>query len=261
VKRLYVAVGALLAIVLFAEVALLLVNLRTRHRAESLLASLRMLKLGQSTFEDVQPMLAAYKAQRIRSSSNCPSADSAYGIVIANHVINRIEFDHPQLLRLGLRPVGVSATLSFVGARLCEFRYEVSVLLPGGQYPSKDSMLNSVEVIELRAQSALQLFDNPVSSDHYGIFYFDTLLRGTRWPGRTLGMTVTVTPSAPLLDLQRAFAFDLSCFTSLRGCRAFCQIMPLASQDALERHKTEGLHIPEEETKYQGCSKVFGGTG
>jgi hypothetical protein len=262
IKRLCYLIGTMLVIVLLAELTLFVANVRTRRQAESLLASLRALKLGTSTLQDAQQILVTYRAGKIPPSSNCPKADTAYGILIWNHVIYNLALNHPVLLRVGLRPVSVSAALSFVGGRLCEFRYGPGALLLGSQYPLQIGSLRAAPMINIDAETAVQASNTSQESkaEQYDIRYFQTLLRGYPEGGFHLGMRVTVTPSASPLEMQHALSFDLSCFTSFRGCRTFCQMMPLAAQDALRRQRTEGLPIPDvpkSEIDYPACSEAF----
>src|SRR5579871_6187659 len=121
--------GCLVLMVLFGELALLLANLHTRRRAESLLALLRPLKVGTSTLQDIQPILATYKVTNIGPSSTCPSAEENYDVNISNGTIGRLVFEHPTLLKIGARPVHVEAVLHFTGGHLCEFRYSVSAFV------------------------------------------------------------------------------------------------------------------------------------
>jgi hypothetical protein len=53
-------------------------NLKTRRKAESLLASLRALKVGASTFDDVQPILVAFNAKKM-PHGNCSRPAVGYG--------------------------------------------------------------------------------------------------------------------------------------------------------------------------------------
>jgi hypothetical protein len=255
--------GLLLGLVTAAVVAqfpLFLANLHTRHRAESLLISLRSLQLKLSTVEDTKPLLDRYKAEKIRVGSGCASADAAYDILLTNDTIDYLGVNHPFLLKLGVRPVSAQAVLLFSGNRLCKLSYSVVTLIAGGAYPTNNRNISSKDILELDAETSIQELDSGagVLNGHYGIFYYDTLLGGSRWPAWRLGMQVTVSPGASADDFQHALDFNLSCFASLRGCRALCQLLPAASQDGLHRHRTVsnsvGTNFPENETNYPACA-------
>jgi len=261
-KFLKLAVGLLLLVAVFGELALYLLNLGTRRRAESLIAELQPLKVGVSTLQDAKAILTRYRATQM-PGTNCASNGTGYGIVISNETINRLVLNHPALLRLGIRPVGFSAALTFADDHLCQLIYSTSAVIAGGEYPSQDQSLKSLAIIELNAETTVQELDvgpGPLAK-HYNIYYFDMILRGSTAPGRILGMRVSVLPSTSPIDFHNALAFDLSCFTSLRGCRTLCQMMPLAFRDAVAKHKTEGLHVPEDEIKSPDCSRQFAGEG
>lgn len=256
--RLFLVVGAMLALILVAQLTLFVANFETRRKAESLLASLRTLKVGTSTLDDAQPTLVAFNAEKM-PHGNCSRPAVGYGIHLGNKTISYLGVNHTWLLRAGLRPWGVSATLSFTDGHLCEFTYTSSVLLAGRQLPRKDANLANAQAIELSAQTTVgAVNDEPnTKRDNYQISYFGTLLRGFPLSGRNLGLQVNVSSKADPSELERALTFDLSCFSSFRGCRTFCQIMPLVSQDALQRHRTDGLPFPEDEIDFPGCSSVY----
>jgi hypothetical protein len=256
--RMFLLIGAMLTLILVAQLTLFVANLKTRRKAESLLASLRTLKVGTSTLDDAQPILVAFNAAKM-PHGNCSRPAIGYGIHIGNKTISYLGVNHSWLLRAGLRPWGVSATLSFADGHLCEFTYTASALLAGGQLPRKDANLTSAQAIEISAQTTVWAVNNEPDTKrkNYQISYLGTLLRGFPLSGRNLGLQVNITSKADPSDLQRALTFDLSCFSSFRGCRTFCQIMPLVSQDALQRHRTDGLVFPEDEIEFPGCAAVY----
>jgi hypothetical protein len=240
--RLSSVLGAAFAIVLTAQATLYVANQYTRRRAQVLLASLIKLKLGRSTLEEVQPLLAAYKAEKVPVGSSCPSGDIAYGIRVANDTINRLGENHLQLLRAGVRPWGVTAVLSFKGGRLCDFRYSTFALLLGTQYPLRIPSLADAQLIEIGADTTVQAANG---GENYEIRPFQALLRGFRESGFHLGLRVVVTPDAIQSEFDHAVSFDLSCFTSFRGCRTLCQMLPLALRDAARKNRDGGTAIPE----------------
>jgi hypothetical protein len=253
-KRIFLLVAMMLVIIMLAQIILFVANFRTRRHAESLLNSLHELKVGTSTFEDVQPILVAYRAGKIPLSSNCATGDVAYGIRISNDTIDALGTNYPLLLKAGVRPVGATAALSFKNGRLCEFRYAPSVLMLASQYPFKVG-LTTAQLIKLDTETAVQAVNG---DENYDINVFETLLRGFRESGVHLGLRVVVTPKATPSEYQHALTFDLSCFTSFRGCRTFCQMMPFVQRDAIQKYRTHGLPVPEgfvKENEYPACLK------
>jgi hypothetical protein len=142
--------AAMIVVVLLSELFLFVANLHARRRAEKLLSAMRALKVGLSTIQDVQPILSAYKADKIPLSSSCPLGDVAYGLRVSNDAINSFAENHPALLKMGVTPWGTSAVLSFRGGRLCDFHYSTSALLLESQYPLRRSGLAATKLVELR---------------------------------------------------------------------------------------------------------------
>src|SRR6266849_6052548 len=192
-------------VVLFAQLAVLVANLRTRRKAESLLTSLRILRIGESRLDDLQPVLRTYRASTIPVSSNCPAADVAYGILVTNETMDTLGLNHPLLLRVGVKPVSATAALSFVSGRLCEFRYSTASLLAGSHYPSGNSSLTSAPILELDAQTAVQAATSQgAKAENYAISYSQARLQGVRESGVNLTLRVNVTLSATQAEFQHA---------------------------------------------------------
>ena len=158
--RLFKTVAAMLVIFLLMQLILFEANMRTRRRAESLLLSMKKLKVGTTTIADVQPLLSSFNATKFSWRSNCPSGDSDYDISVTNALIDRLGDYHPVLLRAGIRPGGVGAVLSFKGDRLCGFSYSVGTLLSGSQYPLQIPSLNDAHLIAVGGTSTVQIPNN-----------------------------------------------------------------------------------------------------
>jgi len=229
--RLVKIVTPLLAVVLLSQLSLFVAYFRTRQKAESLLASLRKAEVGTTTSEEMQPLLAAYEAEKIPPSGGCASGEVAYGILVSNHTIDYLGTTHPFLLNVGVRPLSATAVLSFAGGRLCDFSYSTAALLLRRQYPLRITGQGAAQLIEINAQTTVQ---RASGGENYQVRSFQTLLRGFRQSGVDLGVRVVVTPDATPSEFEKALTFDLSCFTSLRGCRTLSQLMPLVPQDALQ---------------------------
>ena len=226
-----------LLFVILAEVSLIVSNHRTRQRAESLLRSFGRLKLGESALEDLRPILRSFNAQKSGYDSGCPSADAVYSIRISNDAIDYLGLHFPVLQAVGIRPWGVVALLTFTGGRLCSFLYEAGAVLPQNGPGTEIKITTFMEP------------DGTSSTQHpdYDIGYY-TNLHGVR------GLRVVVTPRATEQEIQRAFTYDFSCFTTFRGCQLFCQIAPLVSEDASRRHQSEELPVPVEEANDPRCA-------
>lgn len=257
VKKIVVLLAVAVFLVVAMRTALLVANLRTQQRSESLLASLLQLQVGTTQLSDAKPLLESYGAKEL-PRGNCFEPSIGYGILESNKFIDSLGTQHPFLLKLGLRPVGTTATLSFAGGRLCQYKYSASALITGAQLPQKDKSLNSAELIELRASTTVfpgQLGQRP-DDENYQIRYFRSLLSGVGSAGWTVGLDVNVASNAKQSDLDRGRAFDLSCFSSFGQCRTLCQLLPFASRDAIQRSEHQELSIPEDEIDLVTCTNT-----
>jgi hypothetical protein len=66
-------------------------------------------------------------------------------------------------------------------------------------------------------------------------------------------MTVVITPKANAEERAEAFHFDLSCLSSLRGCRALCEMMPSVWTEAVRRYKNNETSLPKDELDNRAC--------
>lgn len=162
---------------------------------------------------------------------------------------------------VGVRPVGADATLSFKSGRLCSFVYSPKALLSASRYPFReDSRSMTSQLIMIHNGTIVQA--QPYNDKNYNITRLDTIMRG-REAGTFVGLLVTVTPNATPSEYRHALTFDLSCFTSLQGCRTICQLMPLALQDYVSKLRTRGEPVPEgfkEESESPACLEAYNAT-
>ncbi|HEY7352856.1 MAG TPA: hypothetical protein VH596_08845 [Terriglobales bacterium] len=175
---------------------------------------------------------------------------------MSNPTISRIGYIHPALLRLGIRPMSASLTASFKKGHLCEFRYGEWALIARSQYPFRSIDVADAKLLQIGAETVMQSIDGDGAqiNEHYNVTGYSAFLRNTTWPGRTLALRVAVTPNASPMSIAHAFAFDLGCFTSLRGCRARCQMLPLVFRDIAHSPNTTATPIISEEARYENCS-------
>jgi hypothetical protein len=85
------------------ELLLYATNLRTRHKTEALLATVRPWRLRETTLAATQPFLVSYEAQKTPS----PKGEQSYSIIVANQIVNAIGSKYPGLWRFGSRPWGL----------------------------------------------------------------------------------------------------------------------------------------------------------
>jgi hypothetical protein len=127
------------------------------------------------------------------------------------------------LRRFGLRPWGVSSMLLLEKGRVCYVGYYLGTTNSNWE-PNLD--LSATALLPGRND----LLDH--SQSKYSIH--DGIIRGIRH------FRIVVTPEATAVERQHAFAFELACFASLKGCNKPSDILPLAWKDFCEEAKTNG---------------------
>ena len=62
-----------------------------------------------------------------------------------------------------------------------------------------------------------------------------------------------ITPKATEQQRNSAFDFDLSCFSTLHGCRSLCEVMPNVWKEAIQRSLKKEITLPAEELENPAC--------
>jgi hypothetical protein len=198
---------------------LFVANFHARKRAESFIDSVRGLRVGQSTMADIQPILTQYGGRHeVGVQTSSCKAETSYSVALGSDLINKLASTYPGIRVVGLRAWGVSGAFYTRENRLCDF-----VLLAGQQ-----------DGDGYERQVAVEQNERGESESKYPDYYATTFLSR----GHIRGLRVITTPKASFLDLQHASEFRLSCFTSFRGCQAFCEILPLVAMDVIARGRT-----------------------
>jgi hypothetical protein len=187
-----------------------------------LLRDIRSLKVGESTNLDVQPILHRFRwAQGGGYSSSCSSADSSHSTWVGT--MNRVQWAGPILRRFGLRPWGVSSMLILQKGRVCFVGYYLGITNSTWE-PDLDLSATAVP------SGSISLLDHFQS--RYSLHR--RVLRCIR------RFRIVVTPDATAEERENAFAFELACLATLRGCNQPSEIMPPAWKDFCEEAKRNG---------------------
>jgi hypothetical protein len=182
------------------------------HRAKSLLADVKALRIGESDFADGMRIAQRYRRFRVKGNASVPaSLDPAENVFPENVCTSDrcfFEFiiDNRPLSTLRLMDgAAFTATFAVLHGRV---QY-AEVYLVGGPSPG----VNGGIIQEI----------NPPAD---------------RWPGyqfRTpVGapyLRVVLTPAAPSSMRERAFAIDIHCLVAFRICDSACQYLPLLWND------------------------------
>ncbi len=218
--------------------AIWLTDVHTKRRAESLLGDVGALQVGISTMRQVEPILRGYPGAEVSGSWPCRSADRFYSVRVANDTVNwigrRLPLGRGQLVR----PYGAVAVVLLSRGTVCYVQYYAGTILPGF-----DQELDvSTTVLAAADASRLREADYMVDA---GILQ-----------GRYHMIKVYVASGASGEAREHAFTYNFSCWTSLRGCHAPCEMMPSAWLDYQKEARANGWSLPAEDVNDPRCPKL-----
>jgi hypothetical protein len=231
------------------EVALYATYLRIRHRGEDLLAAVRTLQIGETTFTETQALRTAFAATRNLDASIGGRFDQSYSIRIYDPFYIGIGLYYPMLVKFGVRPSGPAVDLFFNEGKLSYLRYSFYA----ASLSSTKRPLMLIGEIQMQQRA-----DEPYRGDF-------AIAAGTKTKGFTFGnrgdidqiFISWVSPGATDEQRRAAFDFDLSCMSKLRGCRATCEMLPSLWREALRRYENKELSLPEELVQNPVCTRRY----
>jgi hypothetical protein len=211
-------------------------NLSAERRAASLLEDVRGLKVGESTSEDIQRLIARYGGEAGGMITNvCASRTNTKSVAVASDSLNWLGWRAPRVRLFGNRLWTAEANFAVEGDRVCFVEYGLRLYLVGSVYE-----------IFLSGTSAYE----PVSSEVPPYTTSVWLLRSTVF------FRTFVTSHGSEEQHRRAFDFDLSCLSRLGGCKAGCEVMPSAWIDAQKEVREANAPLPPDESSGPNCAKV-----
>jgi hypothetical protein len=226
-----------------AEITVYSINRESRGKAESLLRKVEALQIGKTTLEDCRPILTEYTEVPTNVSGGGRSEEVLYSVAVVNRSLNNTVSAHPHLWILGLKPSAVTVDLSFQEKRLTHISYRVdtvSALTPFG------TRAEIVAVIQVQSEEIHGLDPN---------YYVGYGIRPSSLAPLTkeYGLGSIITPSATNDAHNAAFDFDLSCMSSLRGCRAPCELLPSVWKEVKRRSGNNQFSLSQEVLEDSKC--------
>ncbi len=218
-------------------------NHRTQSRAESLLRVVRDFRIGETSLAVARPILAQFDAKRMPAAGWCAPDSEYYSIKISDDSLDTLAAHHPILNRLGAHSWGAVAVLGFSNDQLCAMSYHVSTVT---------GRVNGLMLtLDVETRAVAQGASNRVP---YEIEYRVPHVTGGDEVIREL--RITIAPDASQDERRKAFDYDLSCFATRSGCRAYCEIAPQASLDALRLANKGELQIPIDQLQNPNCKRA-----
>ncbi len=204
---------ALAALALAAAGALLLwailfsINLHARLQAQSLIVALRSMQVGSTTLEEARPILTQYRFRTVPDYfARSYSADTGFDILVGDKIIEGLGERFYFLRYLGLALFYSDAAMYFRDGRLCHLTFSVT------------TEVNRKE--ELRQGFAL--------STRQSLGKNEFVMSGGVAEGHRIYIgvhSIELPADATPAERAHALAYDVSCVTTLGGCRDVGQIL------------------------------------
>jgi hypothetical protein len=230
----YTGTGFLLMSVL-TELGIYAENVRIRRKAETLLSTVRRLRVGEATLSSTASIRTDFGARKliVAPVSGSPP-EQRYQIIVSDFSLNNSKLKFPSLWRFGLRPSAVEVELRYQDEKLTSFSYLLhTALLTSLGQPTElvaGTAVGGGGGIEQHRSSTV-VYDRRPSSliPRANEVRFGSLL----------------TSGATQEERDVAFHFALSCISSFHGCQSFCQMMPLVWREALQKNETKEISLPQ----------------
>jgi hypothetical protein len=217
--------ASLVVLVLIAGVTFKAHRYILRHRAEMLLADMESIRLRQTTFRDVQPIMLRWRRWG-KSDGPCSEVHCTFEIRLTDldTPLNRFLYEHAAAFALatylGEPPTEIRADFTVIDGIVWSEAIGFGIETQGREWDGR----RYVELISGAATSVSKLnptFWGPHWHLHpdYSISWSSNLQNQVR---------LEFTPFANPVDIRRLMVFNFSCLTRFVPCRSKNEIMPVA---------------------------------
>jgi hypothetical protein len=191
------------------------------HRAERLCGHIKTLRVGGSTFNDIQRLRKEYLGAAISDGEKCAAEDCAFTILLKNKPFP-VFYDAPVMWRLGIRPAMAAATLKVSNGKLSYasfgiyMRTQFGYWLEGAFHAAPHlTMYDKCRDIKLGRDSTYAVRNAHLTN---GV--------GGGWSVQTAFGTEATSD-----QIRKGTEIRFSCITARPGCRATSDLMPEARRD------------------------------
>ena len=217
------------SLLVLAVVLILAIQLREEQRAAALLNEIRLLRVGESSANDIDHLVAEYKGGIAEVSGlACDPHGPSFIVGIANDTLNDILRRFSALRGIPHRST-VRAIFILKNGKLCYVQYSVETM------PYRALPVRRIADVTLASETQLPPF-------HVGFT-----------GGNVRTFEAALTSGATPEQHQHAFDFDLSCLARFSGCREACELMPSAWLEYQKKARREGLTPPSDELNDPHC--------
>jgi hypothetical protein len=201
-------------------------NFRTQKAAETLLRGVQKLKVGESTEEDINRVVAEHSAEsRIGHFNFCGVGAETHRTVIGNSILNWLGYRSKVLRPFGNRVWRVEADFVVDKGKLCFVQFVLQTSDPRYGLQITSSSIATQDSEDTKVV--------PYAVD-----------AGTRYYTRYVRIETTTLAAEE--ERQHAFDFNLACLSRLRGCTTRCEVVPSAWLDYEEKTNHNGQFVEEE---------------
>ncbi len=227
----YVA-GSLLALVLFAVIAIHVQERILRYRAESLLGEVRSLELRQASFADAQAVLQRWK-RWATTEGECSEAHCHIRITLQDFPLDLPEkygwgMNWPRRgsMLVGGHPARVMAEISVENGIVSGKAFYLGILAPA--YSGAPGLASVGEYTVIGAADSSSRIDHRDWDEGGAYFHPDYSIIVPSACEICVAAVAKFTPYTEAGEVQRLMQFNFSCLTQWTTCRMPVDIMPVA---------------------------------
>lgn len=229
------AVALLLVLAAIGCVAIYASAKLFEHRAEMLCAHIKALRVGGSTFHDVQRLSEEYRRTVAFEGKGCSAEQCAFTIFLRNEPFP-VFYDAPVMWRFGIRPATVAATLRVSKGKLRYASFAISTRTHYGYWLEAS----------FHAAPCLTMFDK-CSNNNLGrdSTYAVTHAYLTNGDGGGARVETAFGVEASADQIRKGTDIRCSCITVRPSCRTTSDLMPEANIGVLFEPNRDRLFTKE----------------
>lgn len=197
-------------------------------RAVSLINELRLLRIGESPYQEAKQIAGKYGTVKVDSdwgSFDCADGyfqGCAYQIVVQRPWVSRMLFRFPFSKCPSLRYWNGTAQILITDGKVSGYSFSTVFRTPDGQWRGVGA--EETTLLDGRAVEAKV-------SDSYRIARNDLIMTASDYPNKGYQLMASVLTQSTTVERQRAWHFSLDCLTQSAGCREICDVQPEAWKD------------------------------
>jgi hypothetical protein len=243
IKKATIIITLGILLVGLAEMSIYALKYQVRLQAEAILTEIKPWRPGVTTFSETHGFRTRYKAQKIEVAqvTGAPFGQK-YFVDVSSPTLNSIAFRHGSLWSLGIRPSGATVELSYQDQKLNSISYKFY----SATFAPSDTPVQLVAAVT-------EIEEEPVTERPIFHIGYGERTSSFEPKGRERNLGAIIFPTTAPSERNKAFNLDLSCLSSVRGCRLLCKMIPSVWKEAVSRAVADDLALPKEELENLQC--------